>query len=144
MAIGAFMPVWLVIEPIGMLAGAALGVRWSDDIPRDPQLGSRPSGRRRLTPRTAAVRLPGIIKWSDGPPKRMPALLSQVVDLTDEAAVRQLLEDAGFGRVTTSYGAASAIPCGAWSTARWRAATSPSHPGREGHKSRPPRPLAPI
>ncbi len=26
----AFMPVWVVVEPIGMLAGAALGVRWSE------------------------------------------------------------------------------------------------------------------
>ncbi len=49
------------------------------------------------------------MRWSDGPPKHMPALLSEVVDLSDEAAVQRLFEDAGFGRVTMSYGAASAV-----------------------------------
>ncbi len=47
------------------------------------------------------------MRWSDGPPKHMPALLSQVVDLSDEAAVQKLFEDAGFDRVTMSYGPAS-------------------------------------
>jgi SAM-dependent methyltransferase len=48
------------------------------------------------------------MRWPDGPPKHMPALLSQVVDLSDEAAVQKVFEDAGFGGVSMSYGPASA------------------------------------
>ena len=44
------------------------------------------------------------MKWPHGMPKHMPHPTSHVVDVADEAAVRKLVEDAGFGEISISYG----------------------------------------
>ena len=46
------------------------------------------------------------MKWPHGIPKHMPHPTSRVVDVSDEAAVRKLVEDAGFGEISISYGLA--------------------------------------
>ncbi len=43
------------------------------------------------------------MKWLDGPPKHMPHPRAQV-DVSDEAAVRRMVEDAGFTETSISYG----------------------------------------
>jgi SAM-dependent methyltransferase len=52
------------------------------------------------------------MRWPDGPPKHLPHPITQVVDVSDEDAVRKLIEDAGFGEVSMIYGPASAGPVG--------------------------------
>lgn len=52
------------------------------------------------------------MRWPAGPPKHIPHPRSHVVDASDEAAVRRLVEDAGFGEVSISYGSGSATPVG--------------------------------
>ena len=44
------------------------------------------------------------MKWPHGIPKHMPHPTSRVVSVSDEAAVRKLVEDAGFGEISISYG----------------------------------------
>lgn len=44
------------------------------------------------------------MRWPDGPPKRLPHPVNQAVDVGDEAAVRELVENAGFQQVRISYG----------------------------------------
>jgi len=48
------------------------------------------------------------MRWPDGPPKHMPHPTSHVVDVGDEASVRKLVEGAGFGEISFSYGPGSA------------------------------------
>jgi SAM-dependent methyltransferase len=52
------------------------------------------------------------MRWPDGPPKHLPHPITQVVDVSDEDAVRKLIEDAGFGEVSMIYGPGSAGPVG--------------------------------
>jgi len=52
------------------------------------------------------------MRWPDGPPKHMPHPTSHVVDVSDEASVRKLVEGAGFGEVSFSYGPGSASRVG--------------------------------
>ena len=42
------------------------------------------------------------MKWPDGPPKHMPHPRANV-DVSDEDAVRRMVEDAGFGDISISY-----------------------------------------
>jgi SAM-dependent methyltransferase len=44
------------------------------------------------------------MKWPHGMPRHMPHPTSHVVDISDEAAVRKLVEEAGFGEISISYG----------------------------------------
>lgn len=44
------------------------------------------------------------MKWPHGMPRHMPHPTSRAVDVSDEVAVRKLVEDAGFGEVSISYG----------------------------------------
>ena len=53
------------------------------------------------------------MRWPDGPPKHMLHPRSDVVDVTDEASVRALFENAGFVEVSMVYGPASATRAGA-------------------------------
>lgn len=52
------------------------------------------------------------MRWPNGMPKHLPHPTSSVVDVADEAAVRKLVEDAGFGEVSFTYGPGSAGPVG--------------------------------
>jgi SAM-dependent methyltransferase len=52
------------------------------------------------------------MRWPDGMPQHLPHPTSSVVDVADEAAVRALVEDAGFGEVSFAYGPGSAGPVG--------------------------------
>jgi hypothetical protein len=58
--------------------------------------------RRVLRPRGRMLMQIGM-HWPDGPPKHMPHPTAHV-DVSDEAAVRKMVEDAGFGDVSISYG----------------------------------------
>lgn len=53
------------------------------------------------------------MRWPDGPPKHILHPRSDVVDVSDEASVRALFENAGFGEVSMVYGSASASRAGA-------------------------------
>ena len=53
------------------------------------------------------------MRWPDGPPKHMLHPRSDVVDVSDEASVRALFENAGFVEVSMVYGPASANRAGA-------------------------------
>jgi SAM-dependent methyltransferase len=52
------------------------------------------------------------MRWPNGMPKHLPHPTSSVVDVADEAAVRALVENAGFGGVSFTYGPSSAGPIG--------------------------------
>lgn len=53
------------------------------------------------------------MRWPDGPPKHVLHPRSDVVDVSDEASVRALFENAGFVEVSMVYGSASANRAGA-------------------------------
>jgi SAM-dependent methyltransferase len=52
------------------------------------------------------------MRWPNGPPEHLPHPMTQVVDVSDEDAVRGLIEDAGFGEVSIVYGPGSTGPIG--------------------------------
>ena len=52
------------------------------------------------------------MRWPNGAPKHLPHPMTQVVDVSDEDAVRRFIEDAGFGEVSIVYGPGSAGPLG--------------------------------
>jgi ubiquinone/menaquinone biosynthesis C-methylase UbiE len=51
------------------------------------------------------------MRWPDGPPKHIMHPTSHV-DFSDEGAVRKLVEDAGYGEVSISYGPAGSSRVG--------------------------------
>lgn len=67
---------------------------------------------RVLRPGGQAVMQIGM-RWPDGPPKHILHPRSEVVDVSDEASVRALFENAGFVEVSMAYGPASANRAGA-------------------------------
>jgi SAM-dependent methyltransferase len=52
------------------------------------------------------------MRWPNGAPRHLPHPMTQVVDVSDEDAIRKMIEAAGFGQLSIVYGPGSAGPVG--------------------------------